>query len=132
MADFAEYSDPYTFANQLAPVSSPSHSQKNDAPSPGAAFLNLGGDAMLVSPVNDENGDKNRYGHIAKFIREAPTSQVLELWRLVAETYRKELIARSPKPVWFSTAGGGVRWLHFRFDKRPKYYRYAEFKREMV
>jgi hypothetical protein len=25
------------------------------------------------------------------------------------------------KPVWLSTAGAGVPWLHVRLDDRPKY-----------
>jgi hypothetical protein len=31
------------------------------------------------------------------------------------------------KPVWFSTSGMGVAWLHFRLDRRPKYYTYRAF-----
>ncbi len=34
------------------------------------------------------------------------------------------------KPVWFSTSGMGVAWLHFRLDKRPKYYTYRAFAEE--
>ena len=26
------------------------------------------------------------------------------------------------RPVWLSTAGAGVSWLHVRLDDRPKYY----------
>jgi hypothetical protein len=32
------------------------------------------------------------------------------------------------KPVWLSTAGGAVSWLHVRLDDRPKYYHYAMYK----
>ena len=55
-------------------------------------------------------------------------TQIQGVWKVVAETYRQQLDAQSPNTIWFSTAGGGVRWLHFRFDKRPKYYRYDPFK----
>jgi hypothetical protein len=34
------------------------------------------------------------------------------------------------KPVWFSTSGMGVAWLHFRLDERPKYYTYRAFAEE--
>ena len=34
------------------------------------------------------------------------------------------------KPVWLSTAGLGVGWLHVRLDDRPKYYRHAPYVRE--
>ena len=90
------------------------------------------GDATLICPKNEVDGDKNRYGHLAVFVRKAPMEQMQEVWKLVAETYKQELDARFPHPVWLSTAGGGVRWLHFRLDKRPKYYRYSPFKEETM
>lgn len=31
-------------------------------------------------------------------------------------------------PVWFSTSGMGVPWLHFRLDHRPKYYTFTPYK----
>lgn len=116
---FASDADPHTFADQFQGC-------PND---PNACvFANLGGDAMLVSPKNLGNGDKDRYGHIAAFLRKAPTEQIQSVWKTVIRTYREQLLARSPEPVWFSAAGGGVAWLHFRFDKRPKYYHYIPFK----
>eukprot|EP00980_Cylindrotheca_fusiformis_P006921 scaffold1442_cov128-Cylindrotheca_fusiformis.AAC.42 len=125
---FASDSNPDVFADML----------KTCPNNPNAcAFSNLGGDAMLVSPKNIADGNaaddhnknsKNRYGHLAAFLRKAPTNQIPEVWKLVAETYQQRLESRSPDPVWFSTAGGGVAWLHFRFDTRPKYYRYSPFK----
>ncbi len=36
----------------------------------------------------------------------------------------------SDKPVWLSTAGGGVPWLHVRLDNRPKYYSYRPYREE--
>jgi hypothetical protein len=32
-------------------------------------------------------------------------------------------------PVWLSTSGLGIYWLHFRLDTVPKYYTYAPYKR---
>lgn len=31
-------------------------------------------------------------------------------------------------PIWLSTSGLGVYWLHMRLDRRPKYYTYEPFK----
>lgn len=31
------------------------------------------------------------------------------------------------RPVWLSTAGAGVAWLHVRLDDRPKYYSYRPY-----
>ncbi len=34
----------------------------------------------------------------------------------------------SDRPIWLSTAGGGVAWLHVRLDSTPKYYGYAPYR----
>jgi hypothetical protein len=34
----------------------------------------------------------------------------------------------SARPVWLSTAGAGVAWLHVRLDDRPKYYGFDEYR----
>jgi len=31
-------------------------------------------------------------------------------------------LSLSETPLWASTSGAGVAWLHIRFDTRPKYY----------
>ena len=31
-------------------------------------------------------------------------------------------------PVWLSTAGAGVSWLHVRLGDRPKYYGHAPYR----
>jgi hypothetical protein len=100
------------------------------------AFTNLGGDARLVVP-NDwstttptSKDQQNRYGHVAAFVRGAPTEQIVQVWRTVAETLKEELLdglRPSQKPLWLSTAGTGVAWLHFRLDSLPKYYLYRPF-----
>mmetsp|Transcript_25175 Transcript_25175/g.35468 ORF Transcript_25175/g.35468 Transcript_25175/m.35468 type:complete len:274 (+) Transcript_25175:351-1172(+) len=119
LANFASFADRYTFAEQF---------KFNDHPH-ACAFVNLGGDAMLVSPKLLHDQDKNRYGHLTAFLRNAPIAQIASLWKLVAETYLKQLsLTQQQQMIWFSTAGGGVAWLHFRFDKRPKYYRYGPFR----
>lgn len=86
-------------------------------------FTNLGGDATLVVPV--PQGPASAYGHIAAFLREAPDDQKQSLWIAVSEAMRKRV---SAKPVWLSTAGAGVAWLHVRLDDRPKYYNHAPYR----
>jgi hypothetical protein len=119
--NFASDADPRTFAQKLKTCPDNPHA---------CVFSNLGGDATLVSPKDEADGDKDRYGHLAAFLRKATTTQIQGVWKLVAETYQQQLAARSPNTVWFSTAGDGVAWLHFRLDKRPKYYHYSPFKKE--
>lgn len=86
------------------------------------AFQNLGGDALLVVPCPM---DKNtNYAHLAVFTRTASAGQAEEFWRLLGQTLAGHL---ANTPVWMSTAGLGVSWLHARLDSRPKYYRYRPY-----
>jgi len=85
---------------------------------------NLGGDAVLVVPC--PRGPDEHYPHLAAFLRGADKEQVRALWRKTAEEMLRSIGAR---PVWLSTAGGGVAWLHIRLDSRPKYYSYAPYRR---
>jgi hypothetical protein len=89
------------------------------------AFSNLGGDAELVAPC--PVASDACYCHLATFLRRAPAEQVDSLWSLVGRTMQQRL-ARRPEPVWLSTAGMGVAWLHVRLDSRPKYYGHAPYK----
>ncbi|MEM7317302.1 MAG: hypothetical protein AAF497_29600 [Planctomycetota bacterium] len=86
-------------------------------------FTNLGGDATLVVP--SPRAESHCYGHLAAFLRTAPATQVHELWRVTANTIEANL---NNRPLWISTAGGGVAWLHVRLDKRPKYYSYVPYR----
>jgi hypothetical protein len=86
-------------------------------------FPNLGGDAILVVPC--PLAAPSAYGHLAAFARQAPEPQRQALWRLVGETMAQRV---SAKPVWLSTAGAGVSWLHVRLDDRPKYYGFGPYK----
>ncbi|MGD8936776.1 MAG: hypothetical protein PVF07_09870 [Thiogranum sp.] len=85
-------------------------------------FENLGRDAVLVAPC--PRGDPQSYTHLAAFVHRAPLSQVGELWRVTAEALETRL---GDVPVWLSTAGLGVYWLHIRLDSRPKYYRHRPY-----
>jgi hypothetical protein len=80
-------------------------------------FPSLGRDAFLISPC--PLAEASVYAHLAAFLRGGPSEQVHALWQNVG----REVSARlSERPLWLSTAGLGVAWLHVRLDSRPKYY----------
>ena len=87
-----------------------------------ATFANLGGDAVLVAPSPADGGDN--YSHLASFVATAPASQQDALWKAVGEACNRRI---GTNPVWISTAGLGVAWLHVRLDDRPKYYRHTPY-----
>lgn len=87
-----------------------------------ATFENLGGDARLVVPA--PMADDSAYNHLARFVRHAPAAQQDVMFRVVGEQMRLRIMR---KPVWLSTAGAGVSWLHVRLDDRPKYYGHRDY-----
>ncbi|MEK6236280.1 MAG: hypothetical protein N2C14_16360 [Planctomycetales bacterium] len=97
------------------------HFTKKDS---AATFANLGRDAVMVAPC--PVADQSIYGHLASFVRQAPDAQVHRFWQAVSQAMRDRL---GEAPVWLSTAGMGVSWLHVRLDSRPKYYGYSPFKK---
>jgi hypothetical protein len=97
----------------------------DDPESEVVVFSNLGRDAILVVPC--PLVAPSAYGHLAAFVREAPEQQCHALWRSVGEAMARRVGAR---PVWLSTAGAGVSWLHVRLDDRPKYYGFASYRQE--
>lgn len=86
------------------------------------------------------------YAHLAIFVRSAPTEQVLRTWQVAAMALLDRLgldnnnhkqdadlppqrqSTSSSQPVWLSTCGTGVAWLHFRLDSVPKYYSYMPYR----
>lgn len=93
---------------------------------PGAevvVFPNLGGDAVMVVPC--PIAAPSAYGHLAAFIRQAPDRQRHALWQAVGRAMARRV---GVKPVWLSTAGAGVSWLHVRLDDRPKYYGFGPYR----
>jgi hypothetical protein len=88
------------------------------------SFANLGGDAILIVPC--PIAEPSAYGHLASFVRLAPERQRHSLWQSVGEAMARRIGA---KPVWLSTAGAGVSWLHVRLDDYPKYYGYGPYRR---
>jgi hypothetical protein len=86
-------------------------------------FLSLGRDARLVVPC--PAGDHTVYGHIAAFIRQAPRPQIHNLLKALGQELANGL---SEQPLWTSTNGLGVHWLHLRLDSQPKYYHHAPYR----
>jgi len=86
-------------------------------------FLNLGKDAIMVVPC--PTGPASAYGHLGAFVRQAPEPQKHALWERVGAAMQRRV---GEKPVWLTTAGAGVSWLHVRLDDRPKYYGYAPYR----
>lgn len=95
----------------------------NATPEGIVEFANLGRDAIMIVPA--PIGPPAAYGHFAAFVRQAPLAQQHALWKSVGAAMQRRL---SDKPVWLSTAGAGVTWLHVRLDDRPKYYGYAPYR----
>jgi hypothetical protein len=105
--------DPAAFAEQFGSASDAQVVQ----------FPNLGGDAILVAPC--PLAAPSAYGHLGAFVREAPDAQRHALWQAVGAAMAQRMGA---KPVWLSTAGAGVPWLHVRLDDRPKYYGFGLYR----
>lgn len=87
------------------------------------SFMNLGNDALLIAPVPSGSGDD--FAHLGRFLRNAPGIRIDSFWSTVADATLKRI---SQKPVWLSTSGLGVFWLHARIDTCPKYYQTEEYK----
>lgn len=100
-----------------------SYFQNVNAETPIVSFANLGGDAYLIVPCPLESHDM--YTQIGVFTQKAPMSQQHALWRGVGEALTNRL---SEKPIWVSTSGLGVYWLHIRLDSYPKYYTYQPYR----
>ena len=85
-------------------------------------FESLGRDAVLIAPCPRDR--EVSYAHLAAFVRSASLNAAVELWRLVASAVESKI---GDLPLWLSTAGLGVIWLHVRVDSRPKYYRHRAY-----
>lgn len=106
--------DPSAFESQWA---------SRDVGGDVVTFSNLGGDAALVAPC--PIAPPSAYGHIAAFVRKAPEAQRHAFWQAVGAALEDRL---DPRPMWLSTSGLGVAWLHARLDSHPKYYQYAPYR----
>lgn len=83
---------------------------------------NLGGDARLIVPCPKVEEDV--YSHLASFVRKAPREQQ-QLWHEVGDRLSSAI---GTAPIWLSTSGLGVMWLHITLDCRPKYYTFSPYR----
>ena len=90
-----------------------------------AVFPNLGKDATLVSPCPSADNPDDDAVHLVKYLRNAGAHNARKLWSTVAQAVQRQL---SEKPLWVSTNGYGVSWLHVRLDSSPKYYSYRPYR----
>ena len=86
-------------------------------------FPNLGRNAVLVVPL--PGGNHVNHCHLGSFLDTCSASHESQLWYHVGKAMLNRV---SDKPVWLSTAGGGVPWLHVRLDNSPKYYGYRPYR----
>ncbi|KAI9133757.1 DUF6940 family protein [Acaryochloris sp. CCMEE 5410] len=96
---------------------------------PIQVFANLGGDAMLISPR--ALGPLPTYTHLANFLRQGPPEQVDAMWQMLGHTLQKlmgDALNIRTAPLWVSTSGLGVYWLHLRLDDFPKYYTHRPYR----
>lgn len=92
---------------------------------PIRSFANLDRDALLVVPF--PLGPIAPYAHLARFMRDGDPAQVDALWRRIGRVIAGR-VKRGPAPLWVSTSGLGVSWLHVRLDQRPKYFTWEPFR----
>lgn len=111
----ADTADPWAFAEHFG-----------DSTTSGGvvSFYNLGKDALLIVPCPIASPEV--YRHLGAFVRQAPEEQKHKLWKIVGTEMTRNL---GQVPIWLSTAGAGVSWLHVRIDKRPKYYVHAPYRK---
>ena len=123
---------PYEFvlvnSPQLAKVSAdPAPFQERFASLPRGkeviTFENLGRDAELIVPR--PVAAQAIYTHLASFIRNAPETQKHNLFTTLANSLRNRI---NDRPIWVSTSGLGVYWLHIRLDSSSKYYSYQDYR----
>ena len=122
---------PYEFVlidtPQLARItadSSPFQDRFNPVPSDETVitFGNLSQDAELIVPC--PIAPHSLYTHFASFIQYAPENQKHDLFITLADVLNKQI---NDKPLWVSTSGLGVYWLHIRLDVKPKYYSHQPY-----
>lgn len=95
-----------------------------------AVFPNLTKESLLIAPtpiLHSPHPKKDTmYLNLSHFLREGPPSQIRQLLSCLSQTLMTRLSEIS-KPVYVSTSGQGVPWLHVRLDPVPKYYTYVPY-----
>ena len=89
-------------------------------------FTSLAGDAVLVVP--GKSGAN--HAHMATFVRTASNTELHMFWKAVGAAITTAVASANSAPLWISTHGLGVLWLHVRIEHAPKYISYSAYKRE--
>ena len=89
-------------------------------------FENLGKDALLVVPSPATHD--SQFSHLKGFLKTANEATIHEFWAKVGTQFLQRVSEQGEAPVWLSTAGMGVAWLHVRMDSYPKYYGHQEYR----
>lgn len=105
------------------PSSFKAHLQKDQK---ATSFFNLSQDTLLVCP-NTGSNQAEHFHSLASFTRHAPKAQQHVFWRTVAEKAQQRIQKMGQAPIWLSTHGTGVPWLHVRIASRPKYYHHKAY-----
>mmetsp|Transcript_36459 Transcript_36459/g.57191 ORF Transcript_36459/g.57191 Transcript_36459/m.57191 type:complete len:199 (-) Transcript_36459:231-827(-) len=87
-----------------------------------ASFPNIGNNAYLIVPC--PQGNLN-FAHIKNFMDQADQNQLHRFWSEVGFHAKDKA---NQQPLWLSTSGLGVHWLHVRLDQRPKYYTHNPYR----
>jgi len=90
-----------------------------------ATFRSLGMDAWLVAPTAERAA--SIYAHLAPFCRGASAAQIEAVGRSLGAALQVAAVEHDG-PLWVSTSGLGVAWLHLRIDTRPKYYTHGPYR----
>ncbi len=90
-----------------------------------ATFPSLGKDALLLAP-NTQSAQP--FTDFAYFARRATALQQKAMYQRLSQVLQERISASYRTPLWLSTSGMGISWLHIRFDSRPKYYTYKPYK----
>lgn len=115
-------------APQLAKVPAQRHAfasyfSADPVANPVVDFPNLGGDAHLIVPCPQTPADQ--FAHLAVFCRSASPEQQHQFLQRVGTAVTNQV---GERPLWVSTSGLGVYWLHVRLDSRPKYYTFGPYR----
>ncbi len=108
-------SNPQAFADQF--------NETNEINKSVVVFDNISGDCKLISPVPDIMNDKYM-GHIMSQIKYGNTDTTHQLLKTLGDIVSAY---NNDKPLYVSTHGYGVPWLHLRLCDKPKYYHQKEY-----
>lgn len=98
------------------------------APDAVCTFTNLGGDAVLIAPTAHSWASSHQpCAHLASYLRAADNDECDRFWNAVGHAIAARINGRQ-RPLWVSTSGLGVYWVHVRLDDRPKYYTHTDYR----